>query len=220
VAIILNVFVRNQYLAIYYIRCMRTVLSLNYLPNILWMRYFLTDNAIIDTHEHFVKQTYRNRAMILSANGPLALTIPVQKTAHKIPVHELKPEHTINWQRQHLESIKSAYGSAPYFIHYIDAFEKLYQTKTASILQFEFDLLELCIRFLKVDKQIWLSNGYIHCGENDIDLRQYITPKVKPLEQFNPYLQVFSEKFPFEPNLSIVDVLFNNGPRSIDYILA
>ncbi len=199
---------------------MRTVLSLNYLPNILWMRHFLTGNAIIDTHENFVKQTYRNRAMILSANGTLALTIPVQKTAHKTPVYDLKPDHTINWQRQHWESIKSAYGSAPYFIHYFDAFEKLYHTNTDSILQFECDLLKLCIRFLKVDKQVHLSDEYILCGENDIDLRQYITPKVKPQEQFNPYLQVFSEKFPFEPNLSIIDVLFNYGPRSIDYILA
>ncbi len=199
---------------------MRTVLSLNYLPNILWMRHFLTDNSIIDPYEHFVKQTYRNRAIILSANGPLSLTIPVQKTAHKIPVYDLKPDHTINWQRQHWESIKSAYGSAPYFIHYVDAFEKLYHTNTDSIFQFEIDLLKLCIRFLKVDKQVCLSDTYVHCGENDSDFRQYITPKVKPKEQFKPYLQVFAEKFSFEPNLSVIDVLFNCGPKSVDYMLA
>lgn len=197
---------------------MRAVLSLQYLPNIFWMRHFLSGNAIIDIHENYIKQTYRNRTTILSANGPLALTIPVQKTAHKMTINELKPDNTIHWQRQHWQSIKSAYGSAPYFIHYADAFEKLYTTNSNSLLQFEIDLLKLCIKYLKVDVQVNLSDNYIDCLSNDIDLRQHITPKVVPNEFFKPYLQIFAEKFEFEPNLSIIDLLFNQGPRSIDYI--
>jgi hypothetical protein len=197
---------------------MRAVLSLHYLPNVLWMRHLLKGNAIIDVHEHFVKQTYRNRTSILSANGPLALTIPVIKTAHKMPIHELKPDNTIHWQRQHWQSLKSAYGSAPYFIHYADAFENLFTTNTTNLLQFEIDLLKLCIKYLKVDVQLNFSETYINCLSDDIDLRQHITPKVIPKEIFKPYLQIFAEKFAFEPNLSIIDLLFNQGPRSIDYI--
>jgi hypothetical protein len=198
---------------------MRTVLSLNYLPNILWMRHFLTNNAVIDTHEHFVKQTYRNRTIILSANGPLALTIPIQKTAHKMPMKDLKTDNTIHWQRQHWESIKSAYGSAPYFIHYADAFEKLYQSAPETLLQFEVDLLRVCLRLLKIDVKIQLSETYVVPESDDTDLRKIITPKIETKENFKPYLQVFAEKFPFTPNLSVIDVLFNYGPRSIDYIL-
>lgn len=198
---------------------MRTVLSLTYLPNILWMRHFLTNNAVIDTHEHFVKQTYRNRTIILSANGPLALTIPVQKTAHKMPMKTLKTDNTIHWQRQHWESIKSAYGSAPYFIHYADEFEKLYQSAPETLLEFEIDLLTLCLKLLKIDARIHLSETYIIPESDDTDLRKIITPKIKTKENFKPYLQVFAEKFPFEPNLSVIDVLFNYGPRSINYIL-
>jgi hypothetical protein len=199
---------------------MRAVLSMHYLPNVLWMRHLLKGNAIIDVHEHFVKQTYRNRTTILSANGPLALTIPVQKTAHKMPIHELKPDNIIHWQRQHWQSLKSAYGSAPYFIHYADALENLYSTKTNSLLQFEVDLLKLCLKYLKVDVQVNLSDNYIDCLSDDIDLRNHITPKINSNEFFKPYLQIFAEKFAFEPNLSIIDLLFNKGPKSIDYITA
>jgi hypothetical protein len=197
---------------------MRAVLSIHYLPNLLWMRHLLNGNAIIDVHEHFVKQTYRNRTTILSANGPLSLVIPVQKTAHKMSIHELKPDNTIHWQRQHWQSLKSAYGSAPYFIHYADAFENLYSTNTQSVLQFEVDLLKLCMKYLKVNVQVNLSDTYIACMPGDIDLRYQITPKIHANETFKPYLQIFAEKFAFEPNLSVIDLLFNQGPRSIDYI--
>lgn len=174
---------------------------------------------MIDVHEHFVKQTYRNRAVILSANGPMALTIPVLKTAHKMPVNSLITDNTVHWQRQHWESLKSAYGSAPYFIHYADAFEKIYTSPVTNLAAFEIELLQLCIKLLKVDLTLSFSESYVVCGDNNVDLRHQINPKIKPEATFKSYLQVFTEKFPFEANLSVVDVLFNHGPRSIDYIL-
>jgi hypothetical protein len=198
---------------------MSAVLSLHYLPNVLWMRYLLTNNCVIDVHEHFVKQTYRNRAVILSANGPMPLTIPVLKTAHKMPVNTLVTDNTVYWQRQHWESLKSAYGSAPYFIHYADAFEKIYTSHVTNLSVFEIDLLKLCIKLLKVDVTLNFSESYVVCGNEDLDLRHQINPKIKPETTFKPYLQVFAEKFPFEANLCVVDVLFNHGPRSIDYVL-
>ncbi len=170
-------------------------------------------------HEHFVKQTYRNRAIILSANGPMTLTIPILKTAHKMPINTLVTDNTIHWQRQHWESLKSAYGSAPYFIHYADAFEKIYTSPVMNLSVFEIELLQLCIKLLKVDTELTFSPSYVVCNNNDdVDLRPLITPKIKPDTTFKPYLQVFTEKFPFEANLSVVDLLFNQGPRSIDYI--
>lgn len=174
---------------------------------------------MIDVHEHFVKQTYRNRAVILSANGPMPLTIPVLKTAHKMPVNTLVTDNTVYWQRQHWESLKSAYGSAPYFIHYADAFEKIYTSHVTNLSVFEIDLLKLCINLLKVDVTLNFSESYVVCGNEDLDLRHQINPKIKPETTFKPYLQVFAEKFPFEANLCVVDVLFNHGPRSIDYVL-
>ena len=203
----------------FYIRGMSHILSLHYLPNIYWMRQLLQGNCIIDGHEYFVKQTYRNRTLILAANGVMPLTIPVKKTASKIKMMDLEPDNTVAWQRQHLESIKSAYGSASYFIHYIDAFEQLYKTPCTSIFEFELNMLKLIIKLLKVQVDINLSASYVEATENDIDLRGIITPKIKLNEPFKPYLQVFTEKFPFTENLSVLDVLFNHGPRANNFIL-
>jgi hypothetical protein len=183
------------------------------------MRQLLQGNCIIDVHEYFVKQTYRNRTLILAANGVMPLTIPVKKTSPKIKMMDLEPDNSMAWQRQHLESLKSAYGSASYFIHYIDAFEQLYKTPCSRVFEFELNMLELVIKLLKVEVDINLSTSYVEAAENDFDLRGIISPKIKLNEPFKPYLQVFVEKFSFSENLSVLDVLFNHGPRAINYIL-
>lgn len=195
------------------------VLSMAYLPNVAWMRQLLTNNCIIDIHEHFVKQTYRNRTVILGANGPLALTIPVQKTASKIIVKDLTPDHTISWQRQHWESIKTAYGSSPFFIHYAPYFEKIYNQPVSQVLNFELELLQLILKLFKVNPEFSLSESYIEQADNMTDLRHAISPKVMSNEVFQPYLQVFTEKFPFQANLSCIDILFNHGASGIRYII-
>lgn len=201
-----------------YLLLMSNILSLHYLPNVLWMSYFLTNDCTIDVHEHYIKQSYRNRCVILSANGPLALTIPVKKTAHKMPVHQIEADATVSWQRQHWESIKTAYGSSPYFIHYAPYFEPLFNQRVTSLMDFEIDLLKLVIKLLKVEVVPKLSEHFIEITA-EMDLRKAISPKVKPAVEFSPYLQVFNEKFGFVPNLSIIDLLFNYGTRAKDYLL-
>ena len=201
-----------------YLPLMNNVLSLHYLPNVLWMSYFLTYDCTIDVHEHYIKQSYRNRCVILSANGPLALTIPVKKTAPKMPVHQLEADPTVSWQRQHWESIKAAYGSSPYFIHYAPYFEPLFIKEVTSLMTFEIDLLKLITKLLKVEVVHKLSEHFIET-KDEMDLRKVISPKVKPAAEFSPYLQVFNEKFGFVPNLSIIDLLFNYGPRAKEYLL-
>jgi hypothetical protein len=193
------------------------ILSLHYLPPVLWMRHLLTGDCIIDVHEHFIKQTYRNRAVILSANGPLNLTIPVKKTGAKMTMRELEPDAGVNWQRQHWESIVAAYGSTPYFIHYADGFKALFEKPVTHVEAFELELLELILRYLKTDAEIRLSDRYLEPGEGT-DLRQIISPKRKNEERYVPYLQIFAERFPFQPNLSVIDALFNLGPRAVEVI--
>ena len=196
-----------------------TILSIHYLPNINWFQHFLFDeNVIFDQHEHFVKQTYRNRCEILSANGKLPLIIPTKKREHKQPMHTIEIENDFAWQKQHWEAIRSAYNSSPFFEHYEHHFQKFYHTEFKNLQEFNLELIKICLKLLKVEKKIILSDKYIVPINNDKDLREIIHPKTKVATELKPYLQIFVGKFPFVKNLSIIDVLFNHGNDAINKI--
>ncbi len=196
-----------------------TILSLHYLPCIQWFQILLSgEDIVIDVHEHFVKQTYRNRATILSANGKLALTIPVKKAPNHTPNIDVKIENDFNWQHQHWQTIVSAYNSAPYFLYYQDYFKPLYGQEFTSLVEWNKALLSVCLKIMKLDINLNYSQKYFDGIKVEEDFRMKISPKVKHEGLSKNYLQVFSEKFPFEPNLSIIDVLFNNGPRWKEFI--
>ena len=195
----------------------KTILSIHYLPCVNWFRHFLFDeNVILDQHENFVKQTYRNRCVILSANGPLALTIPIKKTKHKMLMHEVEIENDFAWQKQHWEAIRSAYNSSPFFEHYEHHFYKFYHNEYKELQNYHLELIRVCLKIMKVEKEIILSDEYVKPQPYLIDLREVIHPKKNINTEFNPYLQVFTEKFPFVQNLSIIDVLFNHGKDAIN----
>jgi hypothetical protein len=174
------------------------------------------EEVVIDIHEHFVKQTYRNRFNILSANGILALTIPVKAPNHT-PMLEVKIENDFKWQHQHWQAIVSAYQSAPYFLHYQDYVKPLYQAEFMYLAEWNKKILEVCLKLMKETPPIAYSESYCTASLADHDLRKKTSPKSKEVPLFKSYLQVFSEKFPFHPNLSIMDVLFNHGPRWREY---
>jgi hypothetical protein len=199
------------------------VFSLPYLPNIAWFQHVLQYKQIkIEMHEHFVKQTYRNRCIILSANGPLPLIIPVQHNTVKASIYNLKANSAVKWQQQHWNSIQSAYGKSAYFFHYKYYFEPLFNNNTGQIFNFNLELLKLVFKLLKIEPNWQFTNGYIKAYEN-LDFRDFFNAKKrnpKELIKQQTYPQVFAEKFGFEPNLSIVDLLFNMGPQSISVLLA
>jgi hypothetical protein len=194
-----------------------TILSLHYLPCIEWFRVFLSgEEAVIDIHEHFSKQTYRNRAVILSANGKLSLTVPIKKEAHHMVMATVKIDNEVKWQHQHWQAIVSAYHSAPYFLYYQDYFKPLYEREFSNLVEWNQTLLNVCLKLMKLTVSPVYSQQYLDGGLSDF--RNSISPKVRSEAEFKPYLQVFSEKFPFEPNLSIIDMLFNHGPRWEEFL--
>jgi WbqC-like protein family len=190
------------------------IVSSHYLPCMQWFQAVLSDGeVVVDIHEHFLKQTYRNRTTILSANGRLALTIPVKKAANHTPMLEMVIENDFPWQHQHWQAIVSAYNSAPYFLYYQDYFKPLYEKQVISLVEWNNTLLEVCVKLMKVELPLTYSKQYCTKGDRDFDYRTHISPKNKERVAQKEYLQVFSEKFSFESNLSIIDVLFNLGPR-------
>lgn len=189
------------------------VFSLHYLPCMAWFKCFIqAESPVIDVHEHYLKQSYRNRCHILSANGVLPLSIPVKKLITKTAVKDMRIENEFNWQRQHWESIVSAYNSSPYFFYYRDYFEPVYHTRFDTLAEWNTKLMQLLLKLLKTDKTYVFSDAYIVTDTIQLDWRERIHPKKPSPVDLPSYVQVFADKFGFTENCSVIDGLFNVGP--------
>ena len=190
------------------------ILPLAYLGSEEWWREALAPDAVIDVGEHFIKQTARNRCEIATASGRMALTANVVKGAsiHKKAVKDMRLDYSKRWQHQHAVAIRSAYKSSPYYDYYAHHFEPLFERHYEFLYDFSRELAE---RVAKIEgwSPLRFSEEYIIAGEGDIDLRGHNF--LGQREDAEPYYQVFSERLPFEPNCSIIDLLFNEGKKRI-----
>ncbi len=189
------------------------ILSLTYLGNVQWFAKLL-EGAVIDVGEHYVKQSWRNRCEIASANGRLPLTVNVAAGAQRLPVRDVRVDYSKRWQHTHIEAIRSAYGRAPFFEHYWPALESVIGRGHKFLYDLDRELLELALKLMRIDVKLSFSENYVEKAGND--LRNNISPK-RPAEGFRPerYWQVFGG---WEPNLSIVDVLMCEGPAAAEII--
>ena len=179
------------------------------------------DSILLDVHEHFVKQSYRNRCEIYGANGKLSLIIPIQRKSGKTPIKEVKIDYSQNWQKIHWKSYESSYRSSPYFEFYEDRFIHLFQKKKIKYLaEFNMHLQDIIFNILDFDKHIKLSERYQKEWVGHLNLRTVMHPKKLPSTSFQNkiYTQVFEERSGFISNLSILDLVFNHGPASYQYI--
>ncbi len=189
-----------------------------YLPNAEYFSWLLKQDTVFFAGETlYQKQTFRNRTMIYGANGELKLIIPIrhnQKNTKPLDI-EIKISYDMNWQNQHWKSICSSYRSSPFFEFYEDEIAEFYKEKRESLFMFNLSLLIKLMMLLEEPfeyKIISFENGiYSH-------LNSLITPKIKSQTIFETYTQVFSSKHGFISNLSILDILFNLGPNSSDYL--
>lgn len=259
---------------------------------------------MIDLGENYVKQTYRNRCDIMTANGPSSLTVQVVKggSKDKRPVRDMRIDYSKRWQHQHREALVSAYRNAPYFEHYRDYFVPFFERRFEFLADLDLQLMELLLKLTKAGPMPELSERYIVVGEADVDLRgdfprkggaaieaatggadrksitavtetdghdrtgagiagmaartsdthtAGIAGRTEPGEHgqagaqnpghagaknpadispaglyisgtpaFAPYWQVFSDRFPFAPNLSVIDLLFCEGPEAKNILLS
>ncbi len=198
------------------------LLSTAYLGPIVYYHHLTTaDEVWIERFEHFPKQTYRNRCEIFGANGKLDLTIPIEKHPEKTITKDIRISSNNHWQKVHWRSIEAAYRSSPYFEYYEMEFMSLFQQSYDLLFDFNLQLQELVLRLLSLDKKIQLTNSYENKNTHT-DLRILISPKNKNLNgisfEAKPYTQVFGSRLGFIPNLSILDLLFNEGPHAKDYL--
>lgn len=206
---------------------MQTVLlsSLYIAPIQYYSKLFRAEKAIIEIHDNYQKQSYRNRCIIAAANGPLALSIPIEKPKElKYMMKDIKIADHGNWQHFHWNAIISAYNSSPFFEYYKDEFSLFYEKRTTYLLDLNEQLHTLICSLLQIDTPTNNTISYIEQTPPDIiDLRETIHPKRDWREidkdyVAKPYYQVFAEKRPFIENLSIIDLLFNMGNESRLYL--
>lgn len=191
--------------------------------------YFATLAAFtcchMEQHEHFIKQTYRNRTIILGANGPVSLIIPVEKgREQKIKIRDLRIAYDEQWQRNHWRTIFSAYNSSPFFEYYADDLEPFFRKKHTFLFDFNLQLTQTLINALELPTRLLLTEGFEQVSPGTVNMREHFSPKAHrqaPDSSFapQPYTQVFGEKFGFVPDLSILDLLFNEGPSAHSILL-
>lgn len=177
----------------------------------------------IEQHCHYQKQTYRNRCQIATANGIQTLSVPIEKPETlKCLTKDIRIASHGNWQHLHWNAIVSAYNSSPFFEYYEDDFRPFYEKDFSFLVDFNENLREMICRLLDIDVQVEYSSEY-EAAFQGFDLREAIHPKREyegevPDIPLQPYYQVFQEKFGFQENLSIVDLLFNMGPESMLFL--
>ena len=175
--------------------------------------------VIVENAENFEKQTYRNRASIHSPNGKLDLIVPVIKgSKNHTKVKDVKISYDFNWQRLHLLSLQTSYRSSAYFEFYEDDLMPFYENKWVFLFDYNEELFNHLLRFLKMNIEYSYTNDFQKEYPDVLDFRSSIHPKRSVQNAVNTYFQVFEERNGFLPNLSIADLLFNQGPQSYKYL--
>ncbi len=176
----------------------------------------------MEVHEHFRKQTYRNRCRILTANGILNLSVPVHY-GNRTPFKDVKIDHSQSWSRDHIRAIGSSYAKAPFFDHLVHEYFEVYKKNHLFLYDLNLEILTICLKHLQYDIQICETEKYEEKKSNEIiDHRNDISAKegYKSRHIYRPvtYLQNFGNKF--VPNLSVLDCILCQGLTSFENLKA
>lgn len=211
---------------------MKAILATTYFGPVQWYQKLnCFGSVLIEQHEHFLKQTFRNRCIIATTQGVQALTVPVEKTPSNLPEERLIKDVRISnhgkWRSEHWNALQSAYGESPFFEFYEDDIRPFFEARWEYLFDFNMAITEKMCELLDIHPHITLTESYqnsLPFGEGRggaLDFRTIIHPKhPQPDPDFNPkpYYQVYQERFGFQPNLSILDLLFNMGNEAVLYL--
>ena len=177
----------------------------------------------LEAHEHYQKQSYRNRCYVRTANKIDTLTVPVQRGTHHQPIRDIRVNNDQNWQVHHWRCLQAAYGKAPFFEHYAPYFEPVYQKNWAFLVDLTYELLTICLKLVRLPVMLNLTKWYQKNPSVGLfDARSSLNPGNGPetyiFHKPVAYAQNFGQTF--VPNLSIIDLLFCQGPSVSDVLLA
>ena len=192
----------------------------NYFPNIhQFTQIIKANNILFEVSDNYQKQTFRNRTYIYGANGKLGLFIPVIHTHKQRELFkDVKISYDSNWMDLHLKSLQSAYRSSPYFEYFEDDFIKLYSEKEKFLADFNIKCIKLISNLLDLDLDYKISVEYVEKTNDIIDLRDLSNARKEKKIDTPKYIQIFESKHGYINNLSILDLLFSEGPNSVSLI--
>jgi len=180
--------------------------------------------VFIEGYEHYLKQTYRNRCMILGANGPMPLIVPVEDGRRpQQPIRDTRIAYHTPWHRNHWRSIVSAYRNSPFFDYYAPDIEPFFRNHYTFLFDYNLEIFHKTLELLHIRPDIRITSGFETTGVEFDNFREAITPKL-PFQDVDktyrqvPYTQVFEDKFPFVPDLSILDLLFCKGNEALEVL--
>lgn len=190
-----------------------------YFPSIShYVATLKADSVTFEMEDNFQKQTNRNRMYIYSPNGIQMLNIPIKHSKEKHQKYkDVRIENDFGWQKNHFKSLEAAYRTSPFFEYFEDDFRPLFEKKHEFIMDLNLEIFELVNNALGIKIIPEKTTEFFHDVPDFIDLRHLANGK-KDTTQLEPYTQVFEEKHGFINNLSILDLLFNEGRYAVDYL--
>ncbi len=199
---------------------MQTLIHPSYFPSIAHFVIITKANTLLfEVEDNYQKQTYRNRFYMYGANGKQLLNIPIKHTGNNRQKYkDVKIENDFKWQKQHWKSLQTAYRTSPFFEFYEDELAPLFEKKQEFLLDLNLKTIELVADCLQIEMAFDKTTSYEKQHTNFIDFRVLIEAKKEKNYAFEEYTQVFSSKHGFIENLSILDLLFNEGPNTISYL--
>ena len=200
---------------------MNILIHPTYFPSISHLAAMVqSDNITFEIEDNFQKQTNRNRTYIYSPNGIQLLNIPVKhsKESHQ-KTKDIKIETDFDWQKQHFKSLEAGYRSSPFFEFFEDDIRPIFEKKHTFLLDLNFEIFTILLKCFRLKLDYTTTTEYLHEVDKTIitDFRPLVNGK-KDLSLFEKYTQVFDDKHGFANNLSVLDLLFNEGKYAIDYL--
>ena len=195
------------------------LLSTAYLPPVAWFTAAArSDSALVEACETFQKQSYRNRCNIYSPDGVQSLLVPVLHSSSRL-IRDIRIDYSKNWLHLHRRAILTAYGPSPFYQYYWDDLDAILDRRHEFLFDLNMELTAKIMEMLHLRTPVSLTADYDPAPAEVTDLRSAINPKREPEgSPFKEYYQVFNSRRGFIPNLSIIDLLFCEGPEAYSYL--